>query len=83
MRAPCAHCKSDNGNAQNFPKSIDLTALDFFFWGHLKGKVYINKHRDLAELKREHNSINSQPNSWYFTKSHGKWCPKNEFVLEQ
>lgn len=33
------------------PRSPDLAACDFFLWGYLKSKVYINKPRDLAELK--------------------------------
>ena len=33
------------------PCSLDLTALDFFLWGYLKGKVYANKPRTIQELK--------------------------------
>ncbi|XP_011058629.1 PREDICTED: uncharacterized protein LOC105148538 [Acromyrmex echinatior] len=31
--------------------STDLTAPDFFLWGYLKSKVYVNKPRTLDELK--------------------------------
>lgn len=33
------------------PRSPDLTAPDFFLWGYLKSKVYINKPKTLAQLK--------------------------------
>lgn len=35
------------------PRSCDLTPLDFFLWGFLKGKVYANKPRTIPELKQE------------------------------
>jgi hypothetical protein len=33
------------------PRSPDLTPPDFFLWGYLKGRVYRNKPRTLAELE--------------------------------
>ena len=33
------------------PRSPDLTPPDFFVWGYLKGKVYINIRNTLHELK--------------------------------
>lgn len=33
------------------PRSPDLTAPDFFLWGHLKEKVYANKPRTIQQLK--------------------------------
>lgn len=33
------------------PRSIDLSPLDIFLWGYLKGKVYIDKPNTLQELK--------------------------------
>ena len=33
------------------PRSPDSTPLNFFIWGYLKGKVYINRPRDLDELR--------------------------------
>lgn len=33
------------------PRSPDLSPLDFFLWGYLKGKVYIDKPNTLQELK--------------------------------
>ena len=33
------------------PRSPDLTPLDFFIWGYLKQKVYINKPTTLDQLK--------------------------------
>lgn len=39
-------------SAFNWPaRSPDLTAPDYFLWGYLKEKVYINKPRTLAQLK--------------------------------
>lgn len=35
------------------PRSCDLTPLDFFLWGYLKEKVYVNKPRTIQELKDE------------------------------
>ena len=33
------------------PRSPDLTAPDFFLWGYLKEKVYVNKPRTIQQLK--------------------------------
>ena len=33
------------------PRSPDLTASDFWPWGYLKDKVYVNKPRTIQELK--------------------------------
>lgn len=33
------------------PRSPDLTPLDFFLWGHLKSKVYVNKPANIDDLK--------------------------------
>jgi hypothetical protein len=33
------------------PRSPDLTPRDFFLWGHLKGRAYMNKPRTLDELR--------------------------------
>ena len=52
--------------------------LDLFLWGYLKINIYID-----GGTEREYNSINPQPNYWYFKKSHGNCCPKNAFVPEQ
>jgi hypothetical protein len=32
--------------------SLDLTPLDFFLWGHLKNRVYVNRPLDTEELKQ-------------------------------
>lgn len=42
---------SKNGDYDWPPRSPDLTPPDFFLWGYLKSKVYVNKPRTLAELK--------------------------------
>ena len=42
---------SRNGDISWPPRSPDLTPPDFFLWGYLKGKVYINKPNTLQELK--------------------------------
>ena len=33
------------------PRSPDFSPLDFFLWGHLKSKVYVNPPRDLDDLE--------------------------------
>lgn len=33
------------------PRSPDLTPLDYFLWGYLKSKVYINRPNNLQDLK--------------------------------
>ena len=33
------------------PRSCDLTPLDYFLWGYIKSKVYINRPKTLHELK--------------------------------
>ncbi|GBL84425.1 hypothetical protein AVEN_117186-1 [Araneus ventricosus] len=34
------------------PRSPDLTPLDFFLWGHIKGQVYATTPRTLQDLRR-------------------------------
>lgn len=34
------------------PHSSDLTASDFFLWGFLKERVYVNKPQNIQELKQ-------------------------------
>lgn len=33
------------------PRSPDLTPLDYFLWGYLKSKVYVNRPDNIADLK--------------------------------
>jgi len=33
------------------PRSCDITPLDFFLWGYVKSKVYMNKPATIEELK--------------------------------
>jgi len=33
------------------PRSPDLSLCDFFLWGYLKGKVYVDKPRDIPHLQ--------------------------------
>lgn len=42
---------SRNGDINWPPRSCDLTPLDFFLWGYLKGRVFINKPATIADLK--------------------------------
>lgn len=39
------------GSVEYPPRSPDLTPLDFFLWGHLKGKVYATKPAAVAALR--------------------------------
>ena len=39
---------------QNWPpRSCDLTSLDFFLWGYLKSKIYVNDPTTLHALQEE------------------------------
>lgn len=42
---------SRNGDVPWPPRSPDLAPCDFFLWGYLKSKVYVNKPRTLADLR--------------------------------
>ena len=42
---------SKNGDIPWPPRSPDLSPCDFFLWGYLKSKVYIDKQRIIPELK--------------------------------
>lgn len=42
---------SKRGDIEWPPRSPDLSPLDFYLWGYLKGKVYINNPTSLAMLK--------------------------------
>ena len=44
---------SQRGDVNWPPRSCDLTPLDFFLWGYLKDKVYINKPQTIEDLKEE------------------------------
>ena len=44
---------SRHGDVNWPPRSCDLTPLDFFLWGFLKGKVYANNPQTIPELKEE------------------------------
>jgi hypothetical protein len=38
--------------AIEWPRSPDLTPLDFFLWGYLKSKVYFNRPNNVDELRQ-------------------------------
>ena len=42
---------SRRGNINWPPRSCDLTPLDFFLWGYLKQKVYVNNPQTIDDLK--------------------------------
>lgn len=42
---------SQRGDIDWPPRSCDLTPLDFFLWGYLKERVYVNKPATIPELK--------------------------------
>lgn len=42
---------SKNGDVNWPPRSCDLTPLDFFLWGFIKGKVYANQPDTIEKLK--------------------------------
>lgn len=42
---------SRNANVNWPARSCDLTPLDFFLWGYLKSKVYVNKPATIQDLK--------------------------------
>ena len=44
---------SRKGDVNWPPRSCDLTPLDFFLWGHVKGEVYKNNPQSIYELKQE------------------------------
>ena len=70
---------SRNGDISWPPRSPDLTPPDFFLWGYLKGKVYINKPNTLQELKNIIAEINGITPD-VFAKCYGKYCEKNTHV---
>lgn len=53
---------SRNGNLPWPARSPDIAIPDFFLWGYLKSKVYVNKPRNLEDLKTNiRNEINAIP----------------------
>lgn len=42
-----------NGPVRWAPRSPDLTPLDFFFWGHIKEKVYFTPPHNLDDLRNK------------------------------
>lgn len=51
-----------NGDIEWPPRSPDLTPLDFFLWGYLKGRVYDDPPATIAQLKqRIRDEINNIP----------------------
>jgi hypothetical protein len=45
------HVISHFGDIHWPPRSPDLSVCDYFLWGYLKSKVYINKPHNIQELK--------------------------------
>jgi len=45
------HIVSRFGDVPWSPCSPDLSACDFFLWGYLKSKVYVQKPRTVVDLK--------------------------------
>lgn len=53
---------SKNGDFPWPPRSPDMTPPDFFLWGYLKSKVYVNKPKSLRALKNNiRNEISKIP----------------------
>jgi len=44
---------SSNGDRNWPPRSCDLTPCDFFLWGFVKFRIYVNKPQKIPELKVE------------------------------
>ena len=44
---------SRNGDVNWPPRSCDLTPLDFFFWGYVKGEVYKSNPQTIPDLQAE------------------------------
>ena len=42
---------SHRGDVPRPPCSADLSPCYFFLWGYLKGKVYVDKPRDIPQLQ--------------------------------
>jgi hypothetical protein len=54
LREKCpARLISRNGDQNLTPRSCDLTSCDYFLWGLVKSRVYVNKPRTIPELKSE------------------------------
>ena len=67
---------------QNWPpRSCDLTPLDFFLWGYLKSKVYVNKPTTTRALQEEIKQTLHQRNSATFMENgHGKFRQKSAYM---
>ena len=66
------------------PRSPDLTIPDFYLWGYLKGKVYIDKPNTIAQLKRniqeeirQNNGNTLTKATEYFEKRLEMYCQEN------
>jgi len=64
------------------PRSADLSPMDFFLWGYVKSKVYVNNSTSLARLRENTAVTRWQPSRGVYTpsrheKSHRsfKWVP--------
>lgn len=48
-------------------RSPDFTPLDYFFWGYIKDKIYLNPCRTIIELKQKFEAVVRQvPNIFIF-----------------
>ncbi|CAK1591148.1 unnamed protein product [Parnassius mnemosyne] len=55
---------SSRGDIPWPPRSPDLTPCDFFLWGYLKSRVYLNKPTTISQLKQNiHEEIAAIPRS--------------------
>lgn len=68
------------GNINWSPRFWDLTPSDFFLFGYLKEKVYVNNPQTIAELQK---TIFTDSSSWtaVMPKCYQKCCQKNKSLL--
>jgi hypothetical protein len=65
------HLISKCGDVECPPRFPDLSACDYFLWGYLKAKFYIDKRRTLEAPFRCHNRRNSSDSTCYASKNYG------------
>ena len=46
----CIHMIGRRGGVEYPPRSLDLTPLDFFLWGHIKNNVYARRPQNIDQL---------------------------------
>ena len=72
---------SRNGPVNWPPKSCDLTLPDYFLWGYVRSRVYVNKTTTLEGLEVNINPVINEIRPEIFEKLIKNWIDRMHFLM--